>query len=167
MRAIITHQPSCEVTQIQRLAEETIFHLETGQRLRVGVASSALAARLKIDLSQPPSELPTDIFCHPFMSRAVWGVIAPIVRTHPDIQRAFAAHPRLQALARMDYDELRQLPLSAYITGGLYLSYPYNFMSRAIDPQHMTADYLCDFRDNDYLVKVVVDLESRTVTVTQ
>jgi hypothetical protein len=167
MRAIITHQPSCEVTQIERLAEETVFHLATGQRLRVGVAPRVLEARLKIDLSQPPSALPTDIFCHPFMSRAVWDVVAPIVRTHPDIQRTFAGHPRLQALARMDYEELRQLPLRAYITGGLYLSYPFNFMSRAIDPQHETTEYLCDFMDGDYLLKVVVDMESRTVSVTQ
>jgi hypothetical protein len=40
-------------------------------------------------------------------------------------------------------------------------------MNRAIDPQHETAEYLCDFMDGDYLVKVIVDLESRAVTVTQ
>ena len=60
---------------------------------------------------------------------------------------------KLQALARLGYDELRQLPLRAYITGGLYLSYPFNFMSRAIDPQHETTEYLCDFMDGDHLVK--------------
>ncbi len=167
MRAIITHQPSCEVTQIDRLADETVFHLSTGQRLRVGIASSMLEKRLKIDLSQPPSSLPTDIFCHPFMSRAVWDVVAPIIRTHPAIQRAFAGHSKLQALAQFDYDELHQLPLRAYITNGLYLSYPFNFMNRAIDRQHQTTEYFCDFMDGDYLVKVVVDLESRAVTVTQ
>ncbi len=167
MRAIITHQPSCEVTQIDRLADETVFHLATGQRLRVGVAPSVLEKRLRIDLAQPPSNLPTDIFCHPFMSRAVWNVVAPIVSTHQDIQRLFTGHPKLQALAEMGYDELRELPLRAYITGGLYLSHPFNFMSRAIDPQHETSEYLCDFMDGDYLVKVVVDLESRAVTVTQ
>ena len=70
-------------------------------------------------------------------------------------------------LARFSYDELRQLPLRAYVTGGLYLSSPFNFRSRAIDPQHETTEYLCDFMDGDYLVKVVVDLESRAVTVTQ
>jgi hypothetical protein len=167
MRAIITHQSSCEVTQIDRLADETIFHLTTGQRLRVGVAPSVLEKRLRIDLAQSPSDLPTDIFCHPFMSRAVWNVVAPIIRTHPDIQRLFTGHPKLQALAAMGYDELRELPLRAYITGALYLSYPFNLMSRAIDPQHETSEYLCDFMDGDYLVKVVVDLESRVVTVTQ
>ena len=126
-----------------------------------------LAAQLKIDMARPPSVLPIDIFCHPFMSRAVWNVVAPIVRTHPGIQRAFAGHPNLQVLARMDYDELRQLPLRAYITGGLYLSYPYNFMSRAIGPQHETTEYLCDFMDGDHLVKVIVDLESQAVTIAQ
>ena len=167
MRATITHQPSCEITQIDRLVDETVFHLATGHRLRVGVAPSVLEKRLRVDLSQPPSSLPIDIFCQPFMSRSVWDVVAPIVRTHPDIQRAFAGHPKLQALAQSDYDELRRLPLRAYITGGLYLSYPYNFMSRTIDLQHKTTEYLCDFMDGDYLVKVVVDLESRAVTVTE
>ena len=167
MRAIITHQPSCEVTQIDRLADETVFHVATGQHLRVGVAPTVLEKRLRIDLAQSPSSLPTDIFCHPFMSRAVWEVVAQIVRTHPDIQRAFAGHPRLQALAQSSYDELCELPLRAYITGGLYLSYPFNFMSRAIDPHHETTEYLCDFMDGDYLVKVIVDLESRAATVTE
>jgi hypothetical protein len=166
MQAIITHQPSCEVTQIDRLADETIFHLATGQRLRVGVAPSVLEKRLRIDLAQPPSSLPTVIFCHPFMSRAVWDVVAPIVRTHPDIQRAFTGHPKLQVLAKSHYDELRELPLRAYITGALYLNYPFNFKSRAINPQHDTTEYLCDFMDGDYLVKVVVDLENRAVRVT-
>ncbi len=167
MRAIITHQPSCEVTQIDRLADETIFHLATGQRLRVGVAPSLLEKRLRIDLAQPPSSLPTDIFCHPFMTRAVWDVVAPIVRTHPHIQRLFTGHPKLQALAQSDYEELRELPLRAYITSGLYLSSPFNFVSRAIDPRHKTTEHLCDFMDGDYLVKVIVDLQSRAVTVTQ
>lgn len=165
MQAIITHQPGCKVTQIDRLADETVFHLDTGQRLRVGIAPRVLEKRLKIDLSQPPSNLPTDIFCHPFMSRAVWDVVAPIVRTHPDIQRAFAGHPKLQALAQSDYDELRLLPLRAYITGDLYLSYPFNFMSRA-GPWRETAEHICDFMDGDYLVKVIIDLESRAVSVT-
>ena len=129
MQAIITHQPSCEVTQIDRLADETIFHLATGQRLRVGVAPSVLEKRLRIDLAQPPSSLPTDIFCHPFMSRAVWDVVAPIVRTNSDIQRLFTGHTKLQTLATMGYDALRELPLRAYITSGLYLSYPFNFTS--------------------------------------
>jgi len=72
-------------------------------------------------------------------------------------------------LARLGYEELRQLPLRAYITQGLYLSYPFNFTCRAIDAQKIdeTTDYLCDFMDGDYLVKVVVDLQTRTVTVTE
>ncbi len=153
--------------QIDRLAGETIFHLATGQRSRVGVEAGVLEKQLRIDLAQPPNTLPTDIFCHPFMTRAVWDVVAPIVRTNPAIQRAFAGHPKLQALAQSDYDELRRLPLRAYITGGLYLSYPFNFMSRAIDSHHETTEYLCDFMDADYLVKVIIDLESRAVTVTE
>jgi hypothetical protein len=40
-------------------------------------------------------------------------------------------------------------------------------MSRAIDRQHETTEYLCDFMDGDYLVKVIVDVQSRAVTVTQ
>lgn len=166
MRAIITHQPSCDVTQIDCLADQTVFHLATGQTLRVDIEPSVLAARLKIDLSQPPSSLPTDIFSHPFMSRAVWEVVAPIVRTHPTIQRAFDGHPKLQALAQLDYDELQRLPLRAYISSGLYLSYPFNFVSRATAPQHHTTEYLCDFMDGDYLTKVVVDLARRAVSVT-
>lgn len=168
MRAIITHQPSCEVTRIDRFADETIFYLATGQHLRVGVAPNVLETRLRIDLAQPPSRLPTDIFCHPFMTRAFWEVIAPIVRTHPDIQRLFAGHPKLQALAQSGYDELRELPLRAYITSALYLSYPCNFMNTTINPDRKTTQYRCDFADgDDYLVKVVVDLKSQAVTVTQ
>jgi hypothetical protein len=101
------------------------------------------------------------------MSRTVWNIVAPIVRKHPDIQRAFTGDPDLQALAQFDYDELRELPLRAYITGGIYLSYPFNFMNRTINPQCESTEYLCDFMDGDYLVKVVVDLKSRVVTVTQ
>ena len=40
-------------------------------------------------------------------------------------------------------------------------------MSRAIDPQHETTEYLCDFMDGDHLVKVIVDLQSRSVIVTE
>jgi hypothetical protein len=167
MTATITHQPTCEVTRIERLHDQTVFHLATGQSLRVALAPSVLEARLKIDLSQPPSSLPTDIFCHPFMSRAVWDVFAPIVRTHPDILRAFEGHPKLQALARLDYDALHQLPLHAYITHGLYLGYPLNFMNRAINPKETgeATDYLCVFLDGDYAVNVVVDLQSGAVTI--
>ena len=73
----------------------------------------------------------------------------------------------MQTLARLGYEELSQLPLRAYITQGLYLSYPFNFMCRAIDAKKIdeTTDYLCDFMDGDYLVKVVVDLQTRAVTV--
>jgi hypothetical protein len=169
MRAIITHQPSCEVTRIERLIDQIVFHLASGQSLRAGLAPRVLEMRLKIDLSQPPSSLPTDIFCSPFMSRSVWNVVAPIVRNHPDIRRAFDGHPNLQALTQLGYEELRQLPLQAYITHGLYLSYPFNCVNRATDARKIdeTTEYLCDFRDGDYLVKVVIDLQSRAVNVTQ
>jgi len=167
MRAIITHHPSCEVTRIETLSDQTIFHLETGQSLRVGMTPSILGAKLKIDLSQSPSSLRTDIFCHPFMSRSVWEVVAPIVRAHPDIQRAFDGHPQLQALGRLSYDEVLELPLRVYITQALYLTHPFNFVCKATNPKLVpqTTDYWCDFMDGDYLVKVVVDLQSRVVTV--
>src|SRR5689334_8500989 len=60
MRAIITHQPSCEVAQIDRPSDETMFHLATGEILRVGLPSRVLEARLKIDLSHPPRSLRVD-----------------------------------------------------------------------------------------------------------
>ena len=91
------------------------------------------------------------------MSRAVWDVVAPIVRTHPDIQRSFAGHPQIAGIGG-ESDDARASRASVewhYITGGLYLrNVPFNFMSRAIDPQHKTTEYLCDFMDGDYLVKV-------------
>src|SRR4051794_4834110 len=105
MKVIIGYQTS-EVTQIDRLAEETIFHVATGERLRVGLPPAKLEKGLKIDLSEPPSSLPTHIFYHPFMARPVYEIVSPIVRTHPDIQRAFAGHPKLLKLKDLDYDGL-------------------------------------------------------------
>src|SRR5437867_13411643 len=102
MRVIITNQPTSEVTRIERLPEQTIFCLANGQMLRVGVAPGKLQAMLNgsegvrgIDLSQPPATQ-AEIFYHPFMAYSVWEVVWPIVRTHPDIQKAFRGHPALE-----------------------------------------------------------------------
>ncbi len=170
MRAIITFEPSCNVTSIEMLVSETVFHLETGLSLRVGVPPNRLAALLKLDLSRPSSDLPTDIFCHPFMSRSTWDTIAPIVRTHRDIRRAFKGHQNLETQLQLDYDQLRLLPLRAYGNGprGLYLSYPVNFFCTCTDSAKAdsSTEFHCDFTDGNYLVKVLVDTESQTVVVT-
>lgn len=177
MRAIIWGQPTSEVFRIELLPEQTIFHLDNGQVLRVGEAPQKLQAQLNrikgtpgIDLSAPPSTQP-EIFYLPFMLRSVYDVAWPIVRTHRKIQRAFRGHSRLQAAARLSYDELRQLPLDAYVSGplGLYLGHPFNFRSRAPDVALSDGgkEYGCDFRDGDYLVKVSINLETKAVRVTQ
>lgn len=177
MRVIITNQPTSEVTQIESLAGQTTFHLANGEVLRVGVSLENLQTLLNryegvrgIDLSQPPSHQP-EIFYSPFMARSVYDVAWPIVRTHPDIQNAFRGHPALQAIAQLDYDELSQLPLEAYVSGpfGLYLYHPFNFVDRASDPTLADGfnEYRCNFRDRDYLIKVFVNLRTRAVTITE
>jgi hypothetical protein len=179
MKAIIWSQPSTtsEVLRIELLREETVFHLDNGLELRVGQAPQKLQAELNrieeipgINLSAPPSTQ-GDIFYAPFMSRSVYDIVWPIVGSHSKIQKAFRGHPKLQAVTRLGYDELRRMPLYAYVSGpfGLYLGHPFDFGSRVPDPTLPNAgkQYGCAFRDGDYLVTVTVNLETRAVTVTQ
>jgi len=177
MRAIITDRPASDVTTIERFPDQTVFHLADGQLLRVGLAPEMLQALLSrcetvrgIDLSKPPSTQP-EIFYQPLMPRPVYDVVWPIVRTHPKIQKAFRGHQKLQAIGQLTYEELRRMPLEAYVSGpfGLYLGHPFNFVSRAQDPTLPDGpnEYRCDFRDGDYLVKVFINLRTRAVTVTQ
>ena len=177
MRAIITNQPTSEVTRVESLPNQTAFHLANGQVLRVGMAPEKLQAQLNriddtpgIDLSQPPATQ-SEIFYHPFMERSVWDVVWPIVRTHPKVQAAFRGHAALEATMHLGYDELRELPLEAYVSGpfGLHLGHPFNFVCRAPDPTLADGinEYRCDFRDGDYLVKVFINLQTRAVKVTQ
>jgi hypothetical protein len=175
MRAIITNQPASEVTRIDSLAGKTVFHLADGQVLHVGVAPEKLQASLNrwdgvrgIDLSAPPATQP-EIFYYPFMPRSVWEIAWPIVRTHPKIQKAFRGHPKLEAITQLSYEELRSLPLEAYVSHpfGLYLGHPVNFVSRAPDPTvpDNQNEYRCTFRDGDYLVSVFVNVRTRAVAV--
>lgn len=167
MRAHITRQPACGVARVEPLAGETIFHLTTGESLRVGLGPSMLAARLEIDLSKPPDSIPCDIFCHPFMALSLWKTVIPLLRSHPEVQKALVNHSKLQALLEYDYEELRKLPLLAYTTRGLYLSHPFNLVSRSISPEQKSTEYWCDFQDGDYLVKVVAELSTHAITVTK
>ena len=175
MKAIITNQPSTEVTQIEGLGEITTFYLANGEKLRVGVALDKLQALLNlwegvpgIDLSQPPSTQ-REIFYSPFMARSVYGVTWPIIGTHPKIQKSFRGHPNLQAVARLDYERLSQLPLEAYVSGpfGLYLNHPFNFINRSADPTVVDGanEYVCNFRDGSYLVRVFVNLRTLAVAI--
>jgi hypothetical protein len=177
MKAIITYQPTSEVTRIERLPEQTIFYLANGQVLRVGEALEKLEAELnqndelpRIALSQPP---PTEctIFYHPFMPRSIYDVVWPLVRTHRKIQKAFRRHPRLQAIALLNYDALRDLPLEAYVSSpfGLFLGHPYNFMSRAPDTTLPDGanEYRCGFQDGNHLVSVFINVKSLVLTVEQ
>jgi len=179
MKAIIWSRPTTtsEVVRIECLRDETLFHLNSGLVLRVGQAPQKLQAKLNrsegisgIDLSAPPATQ-TDIFYSPFMSRSVYEVAWPILRTDPKIQKAFRGHQRLRAIAKLGYDELLQMPLDAYVSGpfGLYLGHPFNFSCRTPDVALSDGrkEYGCDFRDGDYLVKVSINLETRAVTVSQ
>jgi hypothetical protein len=173
MKAIIWSQPTTtsEVLRIELLQDETVFHLENGLVLRVGKAPQKLQAELNriegipgIDLSAPPATQ-GEIFYLPFMQRSVYDVAWPIVGTHPKIQKAFRGHPALQALTKLSFEELLQMPLDAYVDGpfGLYLGHPFNFRSRT--PEALCKEYGCDFQDGDYLVKVSIDLETSAVTI--
>ena len=58
MRAIITNQPSCEVTQIDATRRgDQSFTLRRVSVWRVGVAHSVLEERLRIDLAQPAERI--------------------------------------------------------------------------------------------------------------
>jgi hypothetical protein len=175
VRAIITNQPTSEVKVIERLRDQTVFHLVDGHSLRVGEPSEKLQAQLDrikeisgIDLSKPPSTQP-DIFYYPFMTREVYDRTWPVVGSHSKVQNAFRGHPKLQAVAALSYEQLRDLPLEAYISGpfGLYLSHPFNFMSRAPDRELPDAEneYRCDFRDGEHLVKVYINVRTQAVAV--
>ena len=165
------------MTKIERLTEQTIFHLANGQVLRLGMAPEKLQALLNripeipgIDLSQPPETQP-EIFYSPFMARSVWDVVWPLVRTHRQIQKAFRGHPTLEAIARLSYDELRQLPLEVYVSGpfGLYLNHPFNFICRRAIPTLPDGvnEYLGQFRERDYFVRVFINLRTQSVNVEQ
>jgi hypothetical protein len=171
----ITNHPGSEVTKIERLAEKTIFHLVNGQALRLGMSPEKLQAMLNripeipgIDLSQPP-DTQREIFYTPFMERPIWHVIWPLVRTHRKIQKAFRGHPTLEAIARLGYDELRQLPLEAYVSGpfGLYLHHPINFVCRDADPTLPDGvnEYRGHFREADYHVWVYINVRTQSVNV--
>ena len=97
----------------------------------------------------------------------MWKTFTPLLRSHPEVQKAFIDYPKLQALLEYDYEELQKLPLRAYTTRGLYLSHPFNLVSRSISPEEKSKEYWCDFQDGDYLVKVVVDLSTNAITVTK
>jgi len=163
--------------KIERLPQQTVFHLANGQILRIGMAPEKLQAMLNripetpgIDLSQPPDTQP-EIFYYPFMSRSVWDVVWPLVKTHRKIKTAFQGHPRLEAVARLDYDELRELPLNAYVSGpfGLYLGHPFNFVCRRADPALPDGEneYRGEFRDRDFCVRAFINVRTQSVNVEQ
>jgi len=120
-----------------------------------------------IDLSRPDTQ--PEIFYSPFMARSVWDVVWPLVRTHRKIQKAFRGHPTLEAIAVLGYDELRELPLEAYVSGpfGLYLHHPFDFVCRDADPTLPDGEneYRGYFRDGDYRVTVFINVRTQSVTV--